>query len=312
MSFLEAYAPYVTAITALLFGMLLTWLFLRARLDSERVRAEERSRAAEKAIAELEANSARLESEVQHLRHAELKLLKSNSELDTQLQVHDATAREREQLVAAAELRMSQTFKSIAADALRSNQNQFLELARAGLKAQQDEARNEIDRRRDAVQEVILPIGESLRELERRLAALETNRGQAVATLTEQISELAKLERGLQEATDNLIDALEEPEPLPAVDFASHPARPADTEDPDTPDPGTPFEGFTVDEDEDDIPARHPGAMESLKRAAEALNGPGPIQNDAEVDRDFQGFVHDHEEPDPEGAADDLRAALNE
>ena len=173
MPFLEAYAPYITASTALLFGIMIAWLFLRARIAVERTRGEERSRAADKTIAELEAASARLEAEVQQLRHTERKLLSAHNELETRLRVHEATSKEREELVAAAELRMSQTFKSIATDALRANQSQFIELARSGLKDQQDDARNEIDRRRDAVQEVILPIGESLRELERRLATLE-------------------------------------------------------------------------------------------------------------------------------------------
>lgn len=310
MPFLEAYAPYVTTVAALLFGILLTWLFLRARLESERVRAHERSRAAEKSIAELGASCARLEDELTKLRQSELSLLQGNGELTTTLEVMKATATEREQLMAAAELRMSQTFKSIATDALRSSQARFLELARAGLKMQQDEARNEIDRRRDAVQDVILPIGQSLRELEGRLAALETNRGEAVATLTEQIGQLAKLERGLQEATDALLDALEEPEePLPPIDFASRPALP----EADTPPPqATPFEGFTEDEEEEDLPARHPGAVESLKRAAEALNSPPPPPEDTGIDPDFEGFVDEPDEPDPEGAADDLRAALND
>ena len=97
---------------------------------------------------------------------------------------------------------------------------------------------------------------------------------------------------------------------FPALDFAGHPALPG-PEAPAEEEPA-PFEGFTVEEDESDVPARHPAAVESLKRAAEALNGGSKADEDADIDPDFEGFVEQNDEPDPEGAADDLRAALND
>lgn len=208
---LESLAPYLTATASFFLGMLLTWLFLRTRLSTDRARHEERRRSADKTVASLEAGTARLESEVQQLRYTELKLLKSQGELETLVDAQKRIAAEKQQLLDAAEARMTQSFKTISHESLRNSQEQFLNLARTALRSQQDEARGEIEKRRQAVENMVRPVAESLHQVQARIGELEQAREGAYANLHEQVRQLVDAQHGLREETGHLVRALRQP-----------------------------------------------------------------------------------------------------
>jgi DNA recombination protein RmuC len=208
---LEALAPFLTAFAAFFLGMLLTWLFLRTRLSTERARSEERLRAAGKSVADLEASSARLESELQQLRHTELKLLKSQGELETLVEAQRRGASEKQQVIEAAEARMANAFKTISHESLRNSQEQFLNLARTALRTQQDEARGEIEKRRQAVESMVGPVAESLHQVQSRIGEIEQAREGAYANLHEQVRQLVDVQHSLRQETSQLVRALRQP-----------------------------------------------------------------------------------------------------
>lgn len=211
MDFLTEYAAYITALFGFFFGIMLTWLLMRSQIKTEHVRAEERQRSAQKATAEAEALTARQDAEIRELRHTELTLLKSQGELETLVEAQRKSNAEKQALLEAAEARLAQTFKSLSNDALRASQEQFLTLARTALRAQQEEARGDLEKRRQAVEGMVKPVADSLEKVQGRIGELEKSRQGAYASLQEQIRHMAESQRGLQQETGQLVKALRQP-----------------------------------------------------------------------------------------------------
>jgi DNA recombination protein RmuC len=111
--------PFFIALLAAVFAAIFTWLILRGRSAglTERLRSREEE-------------NLRLNSEVLQLRAETARLSTLNTQLTTQL------AAERD-----AQVRLTNEFKALSADALKSNNTSFLELAReAFAKLQQSSA----------------------------------------------------------------------------------------------------------------------------------------------------------------------------
>lgn len=211
MELFTQHPAYVAALAGFLIGILFTWLLMRAVLHTERARTDERQRGAQKSIADLEASTARQDAEIRQLRHTEQTLLKSQGELETMLAGQQKASAEQKTLLETAETRLSETFKSLSHDALRSSQEQFLHLARTALHSQQIEARGDLDKRRDAVESMVKPVADSLEKIQLRIGDLEKAREGAYATLHQQVHQMVASQRDLQRETGQLVKALRQP-----------------------------------------------------------------------------------------------------
>lgn len=100
---------------------------------------------------------------------------------------------EKLELLQKAKEKLSDAFKALSAEALRTNREEFLKIAGA-----------DMEHRRKAIEEMVRPLGESL-------AAMEKNRAEAYAGLCEQVSSLASTQLRLQSETGNLVRALRAP-----------------------------------------------------------------------------------------------------
>jgi DNA recombination protein RmuC len=89
------------------------------------------------------------------------------------------------------------TMKVLAADALRANQESFLELASGRL-----------SEREQAVEHLVAPIKESLGKVGEKLQALEVARVGAYSELTTQVKHLNETQASLRDETGNLVSAL--------------------------------------------------------------------------------------------------------
>ncbi|MBK7814300.1 MAG: DNA recombination protein RmuC [Rhodocyclaceae bacterium] len=118
-----------------------------------------------------------------------------------------ARAREAE----AERLRLTDAFKALSADALERNNQRFLDLARLALERQQAEASGELEKRQQAIGELVSPMKESLSKFEQQIAGIEKSRIDAYATLTQQVRALAESQGQLKSETANLVKALRAP-----------------------------------------------------------------------------------------------------
>ena len=99
-------------------------------------------------------------------------------------------------------------FAALSAEALRQNNQSFLELARASLAEFQQQAVTDLDGRQKAIAEALQPVKESLARVDAQLRDVEKARVGSQSALTEQLKGLATAQQLLQSETSNLVSAL--------------------------------------------------------------------------------------------------------
>lgn len=103
-------------------------------------------------------------------------------------------------------------FKALSADALERNSQRFLELARLSVDRQQEQARGDLERRQQAIGELVAPMKATLEKFEQQIAGVEKSRVDAYATLSEQVRALAESQGQLRHETASLVKALRAPQ----------------------------------------------------------------------------------------------------
>ncbi len=103
------------------------------------------------------------------------------------------------------------TFKALSSDALQKNNQQFLDLARQVFGRLQEGAKGDLEKRQQAISELVAPIRKSLEQVDEKIQAVEKARTSAYAGLQEQVRSLLESQGKLQTETNNLVFALKTP-----------------------------------------------------------------------------------------------------
>lgn len=106
---------------------------------------------------------------------------------------------------------LRESFQALSAEALKSNNQAFLQLANVTLQKFQTEAKGDLELRQKAVEHLVAPIGESLKKVDQQIQQLEAARSQAYGDLTAQVRSLISTQEKLQSETGNLVKALRTP-----------------------------------------------------------------------------------------------------
>src|SRR6266567_1415069 len=183
---------------------------LRADLMAER---EKRSAAEEKCtrIAELEMLLAKQEERLRQIYDENTDLQAKLSGLTARLHEERKASEEKLAVLDSAQAKLSDAFKALSAEALKSNNQSFLDLAKATLERFHEGARGDLELRRKAIDELVKPMKESLEKVDGRIEELEKLRASAYVSLTEQIKSLSSTQVQLQGETANLVKALRAP-----------------------------------------------------------------------------------------------------
>ncbi|TAE75483.1 MAG: DNA recombination protein RmuC [Verrucomicrobia bacterium] len=205
---LEAALPLIlSALVGVFFGWLITLLVSSGR----RARLEERIEGEVQRRFELEARHTAAVAQVVNLESGAQEMRTRIAELRTRLDEEAKAAAEKQALLDRAEQRLSDTFKALSADALKSSAEQFLQLARTSLHAQSESAAGDLEKRRVAIENLVKPVAESLGKFESRIGEIEKSREGAYAELRTQVKALADGQTGLQRETGQLVRALRQP-----------------------------------------------------------------------------------------------------
>ena len=130
---------------------------------------------------------------------------------ETQLKESQQQTVEKLALLTTAQQQFADTFKALSSEALKANNQSFLDLAQSRLSEFQTAAQGDLALKQQAVEEVVRPLQSSLTKVETYLQTLENKRVSAYSQLTEQISMLASSQAQLQAETANLAKALRSP-----------------------------------------------------------------------------------------------------
>jgi DNA recombination protein RmuC len=143
-----------------------------------------------------------------------LALARSNADVRTlELElVHERSAAdEKVAVLVQAREELSAQLQSMCAEALRGNNEQFIELAKSQFEQLQLRARHDLDTRQRAVEHLVLPIKESLEKVGNEVKTLEKTRQRDVGLLTAQLRNVAETSERLRLETGSLVTALRAP-----------------------------------------------------------------------------------------------------
>lgn len=191
---------------------------LRSELDAVKAaysRATEEQRQEAERRAAAEERAARLAETEARLQQREAELAQSREKLaafEAQLQEERKAAQEQHRVIKEAQTALSDAFKALSAEALKSNNQAFLELAKSQLEKFQESARGDLEARHKAVDDLVKPIKDSLEKVDGKLGEIEKSRVSSYAALNEQLKSLVETHLPmLRNETANLVKALRQP-----------------------------------------------------------------------------------------------------
>lgn len=133
------------------------------------------------------------------------------SELKTRLELERTQHEEKLVLLHNAKEELANGFKVLSIEALESNNQSFLELAKATLEKIQVQAAGELEKRQTSIDELVKPLKESLTKVDSKINELEQKRAGAYEGLLKQVEFMAIGQEKLQRETHKLISALKSP-----------------------------------------------------------------------------------------------------
>jgi DNA recombination protein RmuC len=131
-------------------------------------------------------------------------LARVSMELDKERQAHQ----EKLVLVTEAQEELANAFKALSSEALRSNNQAFLELAKSTLETTQAQAKGDLAVRHKAIEKMVEPLKDSLMKVDTTILQMEKLRSTAYGSLSHQLESLKGSQEALQKETHTLAQAL--------------------------------------------------------------------------------------------------------
>ena len=164
------------------------------RAESEqKVRAQTEVGQLQSTLEDLETLRGRIKTEGELRIAAETKLNEAQVNLE-----------EQKKLLEEAKKNLSDTFQALSAEALKSNNQAFIALARSTFETIQAQAKGDLETRQKAIDALVVPLKDSLSRYEKQILEMEKSRQSAYGTLEEQLRTLAATNQQLQEKTSSL------------------------------------------------------------------------------------------------------------
>lgn len=199
---------WLMLVLGLVVGGAAAWVWAASRSNAAGIEAEGRIRAAESTITGLREQMQRFEQEVSTLR-SKLKLEgEGRVTAETRLQEAQASLEHQRQLLEKAEGRLADTFRALSAEALKSNNRAFIDLAKSTFETVQAQAKGELETRQTAISALVNPLKEALDRYDRQVVEMEKAREGAYSALREQLRSLSVTHQQLQKDTGSLAGAL--------------------------------------------------------------------------------------------------------
>jgi len=121
-------------------------------------------------------------------------------------------ADEKLQLLEQARTQLQDSFKALSAEALSKNNADFLNLAKSTLEKYQESAKGDLEKRQQAINKTVEPVGEALKAFNDKLVLVEKERAATRSSLDKQLQQLAESQAELSRTTGSLVQALRAPQ----------------------------------------------------------------------------------------------------
>jgi len=145
-------------------------------------------------------------------RRTRQRLESEKAAVETRLKDEEALRIERDQAVEAATARLTEAFAELSHRSLKANSENFLRMAEQNLGVHQEKAKRELGDREQAIENLVRPIRDALKQSQEQINALEKARSEAYGGIREQLEGMQQSQASLAQETRNLVSALRRPE----------------------------------------------------------------------------------------------------
>ena len=206
----------VGAIAGAIAGGVVGWLWATSRARGEqaaRVRDLENRAAAQEGSATAIREELERSREIIGCLQTDLRTATAEK-ADAEARVSETRAglEEQKRLLEEAKFRLTEAFRALAADALKSSNEDFLRLAEQRFKTLAQAAAGELEARKTAVETLVEPLQHALDAYQREARELEEKRLREISGVGRQLTEVALAQTALQRETSNLVNALRAPQ----------------------------------------------------------------------------------------------------
>ncbi len=192
-------------------GGVVGWLLAATRTRDE-LQQQIRNESEQKVKAQAELASARAAAEESGQLYQRLEAeVKLRAEAETKWREAQVNLEEQKKLLEEAKQKLTQAFQALSAEALKSNNQAFIALARSQFETLQAQAKGDLETRQKAIDGLINPLKDSLGRYEHQILEMEKARQKAYGTLDEQLRNLAEANKRLEDETKHLANALSSP-----------------------------------------------------------------------------------------------------
>lgn len=189
------------------------------KTEAEQARAENREESLKRSVAEeknlniprLEALLTERQNLVNELQQQLMQLKSEKAGLEAAFTKERQAQEEKLKLLNEAREKLCDSFKALSSDALRSNNQSFLELARTTLEGYQQNAQIDLENRQKAINQMVQPLQQSLQKVDDKIIELDKARQVVYTSLSDQVKSLSMAEAQLQTETANLVKSLRVP-----------------------------------------------------------------------------------------------------
>jgi DNA recombination protein RmuC len=161
-----------------------------------------------KTIAEMQRREADWQADAARLRAQVTAAKEENATLEANYQATTQRLAEQQQFVEQAQQSLKDAFGALSADALKSNNDSFVALAKATLEEKVTEAKGELEKKHQAIDAVVKPLSESLTKMDEKINVLETKREGAYSQMNTLLDQMKQSTVALDKETRSLVNAL--------------------------------------------------------------------------------------------------------
>ena len=163
----------------------------KTSIFAESVRYQERARNLQSDIDSKSTEISKLRTDNDAVRTQLEQTSRALAEKLAKSAAEEKAANDKFQMLENARLQLSDSFKALSAEALKTNNQQFLALAQQNLAQFQQAAQGDLDKRNVAIKELVAPITEKLEKFDRTVQEIEKQREGAYQGILRQVQELS-------------------------------------------------------------------------------------------------------------------------
>ncbi|HEY6263041.1 MAG TPA: DNA recombination protein RmuC [Nitrospiraceae bacterium] len=198
-----------------LFGALIvgSWIASRVRtqLQAQVLTTSERAQRAESRAEELHRQVQQYSLDLDRVRQDLSEATQARAVAESRAAEAAIHLNEQKTLLGQARQELAETFQALSGEALKQNNEAFLDLARSSFATLQAEAKGDLAQRQQAIESLVKPLQDSLHRYDDQLRQLEQSRQAAYGGLDQHLKLLTESQQKLQSETGNLVKALRAP-----------------------------------------------------------------------------------------------------